>query len=58
MRMNIATYNVNNIKKRFAPLAVWLKKARPDVVCLQELECVRNSRNSFDPCARAIYPPL
>lgn len=37
--MKIATYNVNNINKRFTPLAAWLKRARPDVVCLQELKC-------------------
>lgn len=37
--MKIATYNINNISKRFAPLKAWLKKARPDVVCLQELKC-------------------
>jgi exodeoxyribonuclease-3 len=36
--MKIATYNINNINKRFDPLAAWLKKARPDVVCLQELK--------------------
>jgi exodeoxyribonuclease-3 len=37
--MKIATYNINNINKRFGPLRSWLKKARPDVVCLQELKC-------------------
>ena len=37
--MKIATLNINNINKRFAPLSAWLKKARPDVVCLQELKC-------------------
>jgi exodeoxyribonuclease-3 len=37
--MKIASYNVNNINKRFSPLATWLRKARPDVVCLQELKC-------------------
>lgn len=37
--MKIATLNINNINKRFAPLSGWLKKARPDVVCLQELKC-------------------
>lgn len=37
--MKIATYNINNINKRFAPLASWLAKAEPDVVCLQELKC-------------------
>ena len=41
--MKIATYNVNNINKRFAPLAAWLSKARPDVVCLQELKCEQHA---------------
>jgi exodeoxyribonuclease-3 len=41
--MKNATYNVNNINKRFAPLAAWLKKAKPDVVCLQELKCEQGS---------------
>ena len=41
--MKIATYNVNNINKRFPPFAAWLKKARPDVVCLQELKCEQNA---------------
>lgn len=37
--MKIAMLNVNNINKRFGALAAWLKKAAPDVVCLQELKC-------------------
>jgi exodeoxyribonuclease-3 len=41
--MKIATYNVNNIDKRFAPLAAWLRTAQPDVVCLQELKCEQGS---------------
>ena len=41
--MKIATYNVNNINKRFAPVAAWLKKAKPNVVCLQELKCERSA---------------
>jgi exodeoxyribonuclease III len=36
--MKIATFNVNNINKRLANLLAWLKAARPDVVCLQELK--------------------
>jgi len=36
--MKIATYNINNINKRLANLLAWLKSARPDVVCLQELK--------------------
>jgi exodeoxyribonuclease III len=37
--MKIATFNINNINKRFAGLARWLEKAKPNVVCLQELKC-------------------
>lgn len=36
--MKIATFNVNNINKRLANLLEWLQRARPDVVCLQELK--------------------
>lgn len=36
--MKIATYNVNGINGRLPVLLRWLKKARPDVVCLQELK--------------------
>lgn len=37
--MKIATYNINNINKRFGPFKTWLRNAQPDVVCLQELKC-------------------
>jgi exodeoxyribonuclease-3 len=36
--MKIATYNINNVRKRLANLLAWLKAAQPDVVCLQELK--------------------
>jgi exodeoxyribonuclease-3 len=36
--MRIATFNVNDINKRLANLLAWLRRARPDVVCLQELK--------------------
>ena len=36
--MKIATFNVNNVNKRLANLVDWLRGARPDVVCLQELK--------------------
>ena len=36
--MKIATFNINNVNKRLANLLAWLKMARPDVVCLQELK--------------------
>lgn len=37
--MKIASYNINNVNKRLPVLLRWLKEARPDVVCLQELKC-------------------
>jgi len=36
--MLIATLNINNVNRRFAPLARWLGERRPDIVCLQELK--------------------
>jgi exodeoxyribonuclease-3 len=36
--VKIATFNINNINKRLDNLLVWLRKAEPDVVCLQELK--------------------
>jgi hypothetical protein len=37
--MKIATFNVNNIKRRLPNLLDWLKSSRPDVTYLQELKC-------------------
>jgi exodeoxyribonuclease-3 len=37
--MKIATFNINNVNKRLPNLVAWLRGARPDVVCLQELKC-------------------
>jgi len=36
MTLKVATFNVNNVNKRLAPLLAWLARAAPDVVCLQE----------------------
>jgi len=36
--VKIATFNINNINKRLNNLVEWLRRARPDVVCLQELK--------------------
>jgi exodeoxyribonuclease III len=36
--LKIATFNINNINKRLDSLSAWLAKAKPDVVCLQELK--------------------
>jgi exodeoxyribonuclease III len=40
--MKIATYNVNGINGRLSVLLTWLKEAKPDVVCLQELKAMQN----------------
>src|SRR6267378_6562895 len=37
--MKIATFNINNINRRLPNLLRWLRAAKPDVVCLQELKC-------------------
>jgi exodeoxyribonuclease III len=36
--VKLATYNINNINSRLPVLLRWLKEAKPDVVCLQELK--------------------
>ena len=36
--MKVATFNINNINKRLVNLLGWLRAAKPDVVCLQELK--------------------
>ncbi len=36
--MKIATFNINNVNKRLPNLLDWLRAAKPDVACLQELK--------------------
>lgn len=36
--MKIASFNINNVNKRLGNLIAWLRAAKPDVVCLQELK--------------------
>jgi exodeoxyribonuclease-3 len=36
--MKIASFNVNNVRKRLPNLIAWLRSAKPDVACLQELK--------------------
>jgi exodeoxyribonuclease III len=36
--MKIASFNINNVRKRLPNLFEWLRRAKPDVVCLQELK--------------------
>jgi exodeoxyribonuclease-3 len=37
--MKIATFNINNVNRRLPNLLDWLKTAKPDIVCPQELKC-------------------
>ena len=36
--LRIATFNINNIRRRLPNLLAWLARAKPDIVCLQELK--------------------
>jgi exonuclease III len=49
--MKIATYNINNVRKRLPNLLAWLKAAKPDIVCLQELKSAKG--RSPRPCRPA-----
>ncbi|ABD07600.1 exodeoxyribonuclease III [Rhodopseudomonas palustris HaA2] len=40
--LKIATFNVNNVNKRLPVLLGWLKAAKPDIVCLQELKAAQD----------------
>ena len=40
--MKVATFNINNINRRLPNLLAWLKRAKPDIVALQELKSTDN----------------
>jgi len=48
--MKIATWNVNSVKARLEPALAWLKEAKPDVACLQEIKTVDENfpRETFE----------
>ena len=37
--IDIATWNINGVRARIDALCEWLKEAKPDAVCLQEIKC-------------------
>src|ERR1700752_606267 len=45
--MKVATFNINNINRRLPNLLAWLRSARPDVVCLQELKATDGEFPAF-----------
>jgi exodeoxyribonuclease-3 len=41
--LKIATFNINNVNRRLPNLLAWLKSAKPDIVCLQELKAEQSA---------------
>ncbi|HUI21512.1 MAG TPA: exodeoxyribonuclease III [Methylocella sp.] len=41
--MKIATWNVNSVRQRTENLLRYLREAKPDVLCLQELKCLETA---------------
>ena len=52
--MKIATFNINNVNRRLPNLLRWLRSAKPDIVCLQELK----STDSDFPVAPSPRPAM
>ncbi len=52
--MKLATFNINNVNKRLSNLLAWLRVAKPDVVCLQELKSA-DAAFPVEPIRRAGY---
>jgi len=52
--LRIATFNINNVNRRLANLLGWLARAKPDVVCLQELK----ARTTAFPQVRSRLPGI
>jgi|ERR1700737_1283286 len=40
--MKIATFNINNVNRRLSNLLAWLKAAKPDIACVQELKAAQD----------------
>jgi exodeoxyribonuclease-3 len=43
MPITIAAWNVNSVKARLERAVEWVREARPDVLCLQELKCTEEA---------------
>lgn len=53
--MILATWNINSVKARTDRLLAWLDRARPDVVCLQELKVVDDQFPALEVRARGYH---
>ena len=56
--MKIATFNINDINRRLPNLLAWLRSAKPDIVCLQELKCMDNEFPAAAIAARGLSGSL
>jgi exodeoxyribonuclease-3 len=56
-QVRIATFNINSIRGRLERLLEWLRDAKPDVVCLQELR-IHHEEFPLDALRRAGYGAL
>jgi exodeoxyribonuclease-3 len=54
LTMKIATYNCNSVRKRLPIILAWLKKEKPDVLCLQETK-VQDIDFPTEPFVKAGY---
>lgn len=41
--LQIVTWNVNSIKARLSLVGEWIAAARPDIVCFQEIKCLKET---------------
>ena len=41
MQLKLTTWNINSVRLRIDLVAKFIKAVRPDVLCLQEIKCVR-----------------
>src|SRR5205085_12245960 len=40
IRLSLTTWNINSVRLRIDLVAKFIKAARPDVLCLQEIKCI------------------
>ena len=40
MQLKLSTWNINSVRLRINLVAKFIKSVRPDVLCLQEIECI------------------
>ena len=41
-RLSLATWNINSVRLRIDRVIAFLKREKPDVLCLQEIKCLED----------------